>query len=115
LRHSGTNRSDSRRRTVDDLSAAQMLLGSAGSVVIVGLLQYLKPIWAGLVTSEWENRGIPILTFLLAAIWQVIVVNVLRSMSVNVTFNGWILVYLTIICALSASGLFSSSKAIVRG
>jgi hypothetical protein len=100
---------------MDDLSAAQMLLGSAGSVVIVGLIQYLKPIWAGLVVPEWENRGIPVLTLVLAAVWQIIIVNVLRSMTVQVTFNGWILLYLTILCALSASGLFSSTKTMVRG
>lgn len=100
---------------MDDLSAAQMLLGTGGAVIIVGLVQYLKPIWTGLVLPEWESRSIPILTLLLSAVWQVVIVNVLSSMGTAVTFNGWILAFLTVVCALSAAGFYGNVKTAVRG
>lgn len=100
---------------MDDLSGAQTLFGSAGSIVIAGLIQFFKPTWSGLVPPEWETRGIPFLTLLLSLMWQVIVANVMRDMGQQVSFTWWILAYLTILCALAANGFYSGIKAAVRG
>lgn len=100
---------------MDDLSGVQTLFGSAGSIVIVGLIQFFKPTWSGLVPPEWETRGIPWLTLLLSAAWQIITANVMRDLGQQVTFTWWILVFLTILCTLSANGLYSGVKAAVRG
>lgn len=95
---------------MDDLAQAQTLLGSVGAFVVALLMQFLRPVWSGIAPENWESRAIPIIVLVFSALWQVVVVNVLRDLGQPVTFTWWILVYLTIFCALSSAGLYSATK-----
>ncbi len=95
---------------MDDFGVLQTLLGSGGAVVIVGLVQLVKTTVTGLVPEEWQGRAVPLLSLVLAAGWNVIVANALSSLGQAVTFNGWVLAYLTIVAGLAANGLYSSGK-----
>ncbi len=99
---------------MDDLNVAQTLLGGGGAVVLVGLVELCKRTTAGLVADAWWDRLIPTLTLALAAGWNLIVANTLASLGQPVTFNGWILGYLTVLAALSAMGLYSGAKSVTR-
>jgi hypothetical protein len=96
---------------IGDLSIAQTVIGSGGAFAIIGLVEMTKRTVLGLVSEDLWGRLIPGLTLLLGAIWNVIVANVLFSMGLSVTWNGWILAYLTVLAALSAMGLYSGTKA----